>query len=71
MESDKCRCGYLALGPFVWGRRKTQVQAKRFAYRKQDPKLMKETFRAMRGNFVALAKSATPQDLARRGVHPD
>ncbi|HEY3226219.1 MAG TPA: DinB family protein [Planctomycetota bacterium] len=45
--------------------------AKRFAYRKQDPKLMKETFRALRGSFIALARSATSQDLARRGIHPE
>ena len=45
--------------------------ARKFGYRKADLKLMKETFRVMRGNFIALAKAATPEDLARRGVHPE
>ncbi|MBI4563455.1 MAG: DinB family protein [Planctomycetes bacterium] len=45
--------------------------AKRFAYRKQNLKLMKESFRALRANLIALMKSATPQDLARRGMHPE
>jgi len=45
--------------------------ARKFSYRKQDLELMKETFRALRGNVIAIAKSATPEDLARRGVHPE
>jgi len=45
--------------------------ARKFAYRKGDLKLMKETFGALRGNLIALARAATPADLARRGVHPE
>ncbi|HTF57585.1 MAG TPA: DinB family protein [Planctomycetota bacterium] len=45
--------------------------ARKFGYRKQDLKLMKETFRACRANFLAVAKAATPADLARRGMHPE
>ncbi|MBI4565174.1 MAG: DinB family protein [Planctomycetes bacterium] len=45
--------------------------AKRFAYRAQNLRLMKETFRSLRGNLIALTRSASRQDLGRRGAHPE
>ena len=45
--------------------------ANRFGYAGADTALMKETFRALRRNFIETVRQAADGDFARKGRHPE
>lgn len=45
--------------------------ARRFRYEAQDPGLMRDLFRALRGSFIEVVRGASEADLRRRGRHPE